>query len=373
MNRATSPLVLVAHPNDETLGFSSVCAGADVVSVTDGVSPGCAERFRCACELLGAKQVLSLRLPDVSPWRLPIEVLVKRLKELGAYNRIYTHSPLERHPHHRDVAFAASKCFEEIWVRACGGYAAEAHVLAEHAFRQKLDIINNIYIREIVAAAEDDHFATADITGVEAFVPVRHSEVSQALVLTSQGISLDFPNAWAFEASPYEAERYDRTCEVLARANRERPPESILELGACEGAMTLRLQRLFPSAKIAAVEANGFFAHRLRERLGHNPNVEVVEASILDIPLSADVVVLAEMLYLVPEPFMDILGRVRAKYLLTSYVGSFDDRVCRGLHHFGWRNTVSAQVLPRFEPVDGRTSPLTARRPGSWVRLWQPA
>jgi hypothetical protein len=30
-------------------------------------------------------------------------------------------------------------------------------------------------------------------------------------------------------------------------------------------------------------------------------------------------------------------------------------------------------VLPRFEPVDGTTSQLTVRRPGSHIRLWQSA
>jgi hypothetical protein len=373
MNQATPSLVLVAHPNDETLGFSSVCAGADVVSVTDGGSHGRTEKFRRACELLGAKRALSLNLPDVSPWRLPIEVLVDRRKALGIYSRIYSHNPLEPHPHHRDVAYAASKCFAEIWVRAWGGYAAEAHVLAAHAFRQKLDIINSLYLRDIAPAAEDDHFAAADIAGVEAFAPVRFPEVAQAIVLTGQELSPSCPDIWAFEASPYEIERYDRTCEVLAQASREWPVESILDLGACEGAMTLRLQHLSPSAKITAVEANAVFVPRLRERLGHNPNIDVVEASLLDLPLSADIVLLAEVLYCMPGHIMDILGRVRAKYLLTSYVGSLDDRICRGLHHFGWRHTVAVQVLPRFEPVDGRASPLMARRPGSCVRLWQPA
>jgi LmbE family N-acetylglucosaminyl deacetylase len=93
MTNETSQLVLVAHPSDETLGFSSVCAGADVVSATDGGSQGRAEEFRHACQLLGAKRALSLNLPDVSPWRLPVEMLADRFKELGSYNRVYTHSP----------------------------------------------------------------------------------------------------------------------------------------------------------------------------------------------------------------------------------------------------------------------------------------
>jgi Methyltransferase domain len=158
---------------------------------------------------------------------------------------------------------------------------------------------------------------------------------------------------------------------MLAQVGRAWFPTSILELGACEGAMTLRLRHLFPGAKLRAVEADRAFACRLRERLSHDPNVEVVEASILDIPLSADIVVLTEMLYHLPKGIMDTLGRVRAHYLLTSYTGSFDDRICRGLYHFGWRNIASVEVLPRFEPVDGRNSFLLARRPGSHIRLWK--
>ena len=93
MERSTSTLVLVAHPGDETLAFSTVCAGADVVSVTDGSWPGFAEEFRGACDRLGAKRAFSLSLPNIDPWRLPKEVLVGRLKALGPYSRIlYTQS-----------------------------------------------------------------------------------------------------------------------------------------------------------------------------------------------------------------------------------------------------------------------------------------
>jgi hypothetical protein len=135
--------------------------------------------------------------------------------------------------------------------------------------------------------------------------------------------------------------------------------------------MTRRLRTLFPSAKIYAVEVNPVFARRLRECLGNDPDTDIVEASVLDIPLSADLVLLTEVLYLVPEQIMDILGRVRAKYLLTSYFGNFDDQVSLCLRRFGWHNIVSVQVFPRFDPVDGGTSLLLARRPGSNIRLWR--
>jgi hypothetical protein len=49
MESRTSKLVLVAHPGDETLAFSSVCVGADIVSVTQGGWQGDAAAFRGAC------------------------------------------------------------------------------------------------------------------------------------------------------------------------------------------------------------------------------------------------------------------------------------------------------------------------------------
>jgi hypothetical protein len=380
MEHAPAVLVLVAHPNDETIGFSSVCAGADVVSVTDGRWGGRAaaraDEFQQACARLGARRTLLLNLPDIFPWRLPVEVLVERLQALGPYHRIYTHSPLEVHPHHRAVALAASQCFEEIWVRSLGGYAAEAHVLDRQAFQRKLDILNTIYCHELTLPDEDPPRSAAEmldnIAGVESFVPTRWPEVIQALALTSPEMPHDLPNVWAFEVSAYELERYNRTCQVLEQACQAQPPASILELGACEGAMTRRLRHLFPSAHICAVESHPSFARRLREHVSQDCHINVVEASIEEVPLAADLIVMAEMLSYVPEPVMSVLSRLRANYLLTSYRGTFDTCVRQSLHAFGWRESAATEVFPKFEPVDGRDSLLIARRPGTQIRLWRP-
>jgi hypothetical protein len=371
MDGSESKLVLVAHPGDEAFAFSHVCAGADIVSVRNGGGREHEAVFRRVCELLGGKRALVLNLPDVPSRRLPVEALVERLRELGSYGRIYTHSPLEKHAHHRDVALAASQYFAEVWVRAYEGYASEVHALSQPAFGRKLDIINSFYPRQIAASADDDRRCVAEAIGVEAFTPTRFLEVSRAFAYGSVDILSDVSDVWAFETSPYEQERYNRTCTVLAYAGMEDAPASILEVGACEGTMTRRLRTLFPRAKIRAVELNPIFARRLREALGDDPETEIVEASILDVPLSADLVLMSEVLYFAPDHLMDILGGVRAKYVLTSYAGSFDDRVSLYLHRYGWHNVFSVQVLPRFEPVDGSKSFLVVQRPGSNIRLWK--
>jgi hypothetical protein len=136
--------------------------------------------------------------------------------------------------------------------------------------------------------------------------------------------------------------------------------------------MSLRLRHLFPTAKIWAVESHPVFVRRLQQRLPQESNITVVEASVLDIPLSADLIVMAEMLYYVPEPVMSVLSRFQARYLLTSHHGTFDACAQQGLEALGWREHLKAEVLPRFEPVDGRDSFLMAQRPGSCIRLWRP-
>jgi hypothetical protein len=347
MESARSTLVLVAHPGDETLGVSSVCRGANIVSVTDGGGRRLTTAFQPACAVLGGKQVCMLDLPAIDPFRLPIEILVSRNRELGSYNRVYTPSPREAHAHHWDVPLAASRCFHEIWVQRCGGYAAEAHVLSQSAFGQKLASINSSYAYEMMLAIDHEHFSSAAIAGVEAFPPTHFPEVIWALVHTTPRIRTEISDVWAFQTSPYEKERFDLTCAVLAHVAGECVPTTTIKIGACEGVMTRRLGTLFPSARISAVEANTVFLPRMRESLGDDPNTDLVEASVLEVPLSADLVLLAEVLYLVPEHIMDILDRVRAKYLLTSHYTDFDEPVSHLLHRLGGGSRSSlCRLLP---------------------------
>jgi hypothetical protein len=88
--------------------------------------------------------------------------------------------------------------------------------------------------------------------------------------------------------------------------------------------MTALLHAAFPDAAIRAVESHAVYAEKLQRRFRDHHHVTVERASVTDIPLSADAIVLAEMLYDLEEGLQNILERLRAKYLLISCGGGFD-------------------------------------------------
>ncbi|MDA8165275.1 MAG: PIG-L family deacetylase [Desulfobacteraceae bacterium] len=368
-------LVVVAHPDDETLSFSSVCPGADVALVTNGnwLGRGAARagEFRAACRLLGVRSALRFELPDLYPHPLPHDELLARLRGLGRYDRVYTHSPLDSHPHHRSVSLAAAEAFQEAWIPAQGCRPTEVAVLDDDSFAAKLGIMNTVYFKEIFAPDQSYELQSQDIGAVEAFSRVSYPEVVRALALTRHQLRPELPDVWGFETSPYEAERLDLTCRLLAEAIPGAAPWVIIEVGACEGSMTERLSTAFPAARVQAVEPHPVFAGRLRRRIKHCANVEVIEADAVAVDLKADVITFAEVLYyLVPEAANRLLARAEAKHLLTSNYPGYDDQVVRWLSSLGWRESKAATLPPRFEPIDSRSS-IIARRVGTTIRMWR--
>lgn len=359
--RAEPRLVVVAHPGEEVLLFSTVCAGADVVAVQEeggpGWSAGRVGSFYAACVALGAR---SSRVVSLSQVR----------EGLGAYARVYTHSPHEAAPHHRAVCLAVSRGASPLWVPALGARAMELHALEEEAFRRKLELLSTLYGTEPGCAAGLS--PGERLLGVEAFTCARREDVVRTLSLTDAEIYAEQADPWSFTTSAYERERYELTSRLLGElASRGAEPERVLEVGACEGLMTERLLRLFPRAVVEAVEPDSRFTARLRALLGGEPRVRVVEASALEVPLEADLVLLAEVLYYLPGgELQGLLGRVSARWLLTSYGGSFDEEVQATLRGHGWQQVVAGPLRPRLEPVDGASSPLWIRRSGTQVRLW---
>jgi hypothetical protein len=256
-------------------------------------------------------------------------------------------------------------------VQASSGFARQVNVLKRSAFDTKARIINTIYASRIRSENDSFRMPHTALLGVEAFTPATFEEVMHGIALTRSEI-LPFPDAWGLFSSPYETHRYERSCKLLAEHAAPGSVKTILEVGACEGSMTLHLRRVFPQANITAVEVHPEFARRLRTCFRKDKKTHVVQQGIAETELKADVILLAEVLYYVENDLTAILRKVQAKYLMTSSEGDFDLELARKLSALKWRLLAQETVGSRFEAVSGGPGNLFCRREGTTLRLWQP-
>ena len=364
-NAKAGTLIVVAHPEVVVRLFSTVAEGAELAVVTE--DGGAGRELEAVGRALGARGTHLLLSPsEVGPW-------CRERRERGDL-RVFTHSPQEDAPLHREVALLVSRVFERLWVPATGARPSVCTVLDDAAFQRKLGLLNALY-RERPDGAQGGACTDPlrDGPGLEAFTEVRAGDVVRALSLTKPEIFSELADPWGFAGSTYEGERFALTAKVLEPLRHASPaPRRVVDVGACEGMMTEHLLSLFPQASIQAVESEPRFVARLRERLGGNARVRIVEASAEDVALEADLVLLAEVLYyLSDDASRDLLDRLRASHLLTSYGGGFGAQVHAALAERGWRAVHSAVLPGRIEPVDGARSPLLVRRAGTELRLWE--
>ena len=152
-------LVVVAHPDDETVFFGGLMADHpevewEVVCVTDGGERS--QERACeldeAAQLLGVRRVHRLGFADVFDRRLDVDRLVRVLGEFVGFDEVYTHGPLGDygHPHHQDVCLAVHRAFElPIWSVATSVLPERLHSLSAAAYRLKAGIMSQVYGQEL--------------------------------------------------------------------------------------------------------------------------------------------------------------------------------------------------------------------------------
>ena len=197
-------LVIVAHPDDETLFFSSVLdQDCKVICVTDGNADGRGlERKIEFSQALASYNVQDFEIwdfQDIYEKRLPIKELVFRLQKYQAY-QIFSHSPIGEygHPHHQDVSRAVYEVFDEkrIWAPAYNAYPSMNNQLTQKEFNLKVDILTNIYNKEMARFIN-----LIPVTSTESFLQFAQEEVvsiynyltgvSDKVDLTSYSIAID--------------------------------------------------------------------------------------------------------------------------------------------------------------------------------------
>jgi ABC-type transporter Mla MlaB component len=371
-----SNLIVVAYPSDETLGFSSVCRNATIVVVGDPKWPrhskALQQELQQAAIQLKASKARDLGHTVKKVDSASFRTLVKLLRRFKATGRVYTHSPFDDDALRGSVALAAAQAFGEVWVQSPSGMAQHVNVLPRSALAAKARIINTVYAKRI--RTEDDSFRMPHtaLLGVEAFTPVTFEEVMHGVALTRSEI-LPYPDAWGLMTSPYETNRYERSCQLLLDHAASSGAKTILEVGACEGAMTSHLRQTFPQSHIKALEVHPEFARRLKARFSKDKRTEVIQQGIDKAELKADIVLLAEVLYYVEKDLKAILQKVKARYVLTSSEGDFDLELARNLAALKWRLLAKETIASCFEAISGGHGHLYCRREGTTLRVWQPA
>ncbi|MFI5805870.1 hypothetical protein [Streptomyces sp. NPDC051561] len=280
-------LVVVLRAEDAALDFLSVLSGAG--AGPEGDAAGGEVRVLCCdterwltlppggtlAERLAplAPEVRQADAPAVSPGPGKLAELLTGAVA-GRSARVWTHSPAdnrrERGRLGRDVAAAD----HGLPVRHAVGYSPylqfvsdEERPLDRAGVTAKLDFVNRYCGPLLSTEASESVIYTARVPATERFFTIegpREREGLFALLASLGEEAATVADPWEFESSVYERTRLDATTAWIAghRLPGEGP---LVEVGACEGALTVRLAA--KGYRVAATEPNPLFRDRLAARV----------------------------------------------------------------------------------------------------------
>lgn len=154
-------LLIVAHPDDETIFFGGVLQVYrrrpwKVICVTDGNADGMgAQRnkdFLHACKQLKAHSAEQWDFPDLFESRLNLDKLIERLAQEDGVE-VFTHGILGEygHPHHQDVSLAVHRAFSKraiVWSTGYNCFGEKLFRLPRKAFEKKCEILSRTYFSQ---------------------------------------------------------------------------------------------------------------------------------------------------------------------------------------------------------------------------------
>jgi LmbE family N-acetylglucosaminyl deacetylase len=178
-------LVVVAHPDDETIFFSGLLQSRKkrpwhVICVTDGNADGNGtlrhQQFATAMKFHGVKHFEMWDFPDVFERRLDVSLLVDRLRTVAPAD-VFTHGVLGEygHPHHQDVCMAAHLAFKKVYSVAYNIYPELRVNLTPRQFALKAKVLAQVYqsetrrfIQSLPASSSEGfaHFTRAEVQNI---------------------------------------------------------------------------------------------------------------------------------------------------------------------------------------------------------------
>jgi LmbE family N-acetylglucosaminyl deacetylase len=351
-------LLVVAHPDDEALWFTSVLtrhAPVDLVVVTGG-GDGEVERRRQgelerSSALYGIATTTQLAHKDVFGRGLDVAALRSDLAPLAGrgYAEVFTHGPLGEtfvHPHHQDISLVVHELFQGVWSTSWNQLPELVVTLSPEEYRLKQEAIGAIYWQEY------SHLLPAyEVSAVEKFARLPLEAVERLYWSLTAGMRSD-DSARAAQRhlrraapdSDYETERRTQTLALIEQAGGA-PPVALCDW---------RLRAAPPAGELAALRACGF---------------DTIAPA--DLGAAAGPLVLGGLRD--AREVYDAFTALRASHVVTDVEPSqpLIRAIAQSAGAAGYTSSAETLVAPRFEWLsDGAAA---VYQPGAQLTLWHRA
>lgn len=364
-------LIVTAHPDDETLWFSSIILrnDCDVVCVTCGDGKVIAKKRRdeltAAARLLGVKNISVLNYRDKFLHRLDVKQLERDLKKFRhkQYEAIYTHSPFgdtNEHLHHQDISYVVHKVFPRVKSIAWNIYPDEIYTLRPEEFTLKKYIMGTVYHREYKRLK-----TSYEVSSVEKFVELSRESVEIYYWAIAnfgdrhQLLGRKYENIWGYDLSPYEIERHAGILTLLEKT----ATKSLLEIGASEGILTEKLAEKVK--KLDCVETAPVYVSKLKTK-----GYRVVEKYDTE---KYDTVLVASVLEYMEKP-VSFLSGLKSQYVIVEVINtSYMKSVAYTLRK-RYKMYAKILILPRWEKMyrQGKKEKMEVYKLGAQIFLFGP-
>lgn len=377
-------LLICGEPGDEVLLYGHLVAttpAGDFSALLVSPSPlngersfEAEDRWRHSCRAMGVMPLGSLRSPiplalassqrtESAAARIaqfpPEELLGPMRPLLARADRVYVPSIEDPCPARSVAAAALSALSPTLWMATPHGPGDQVVALTTAQFQMLSEWLSDHYAEHLRIS----RIRVSDLSGVQQY---RRMEGAQVRRFAIQFLGGDFAGVreedpWDFVQSPYERRRHALECRAL----HDFDWTTLVEIGACQGALTRRLITEFPGRQITCIEPNAPFLEALRREFGEVVRVEGI--GLADLRGHFDVVLASSVLYYLDAFPLSLLDAARM-YFVSSHLKTYHDTVVTPIMTLrGWTAVARHALSPRIEMFCG----IPVLKDGTEVIVWR--